>query len=173
MKCPRTGDDLTVVKVGKIAIEISEKCGGVFFDNRELEAFDEQHEKRGKVLVDHLKQFTPPKLNLSERISCPKCESVVMARNYYSPRNQVEIDECPGCGGIWLDYGELEKLRRLFPTQQERQLAGQEFEQDFINSPTYKLYIKKLEDKEQLAERISRRRTQSSLISSFLAIFDN
>jgi Zn-finger nucleic acid-binding protein len=24
--------------------------------------------------------------------------------------DEVEIDECSGCGGIWLDKGELEKL---------------------------------------------------------------
>lgn len=27
-----------------------------------------------------------------------------------SERNNIEIDYCPECRGIWLDYGELEKL---------------------------------------------------------------
>lgn len=27
-----------------------------------------------------------------------------------SERNNIEIDYCPECRGIWLDYGELEKI---------------------------------------------------------------
>jgi Zn-finger nucleic acid-binding protein len=40
MKCPRTGGDLTTIKVGGISVEVSNECGGVFFDNFELDNFD-------------------------------------------------------------------------------------------------------------------------------------
>ena len=29
----------------------------------------------------------------------------------FSAKRRVEVDECPGCGGCWLDAGELEKIR--------------------------------------------------------------
>jgi Zn-finger nucleic acid-binding protein len=37
---------------------------------------------------------------------CPKCASEM--RNY--ERNQVHVDQCTGCGGLFLDRGELESL---------------------------------------------------------------
>jgi Uncharacterized protein conserved in bacteria len=39
-------------------------------------------------------------------MKCPNCnETLLMA-----VRNQVEIDYCPKCRGIWLDRGELDKI---------------------------------------------------------------
>ena len=39
-------------------------------------------------------------------LTCPKCGSAM--RNY--ERNQVHVDQCTGCGGLFLDRGELEAL---------------------------------------------------------------
>ena len=170
MKCPRTGENLKVVKVGGIEVEISEACGGVFFDNFELEKFDEKSEKRGEVLVEHLKNFPPPALDQNERIKCPKCTDVVMARHFYSPLKQIEVDRCPGCGGFWFDFGELDKLRNLFPDQKDREKLSKEFENEMLNSTMYKVYDKKLNDKQasiDSARKLSRVNKLSSLI------FDN
>jgi Zn-finger nucleic acid-binding protein len=110
MKCPRTGTQLKTIKVGGIEIEISESCGGAFFDNSELDKFKDPKSVRGSALVKHLRKFSSISLNEKERIKCPKCENVVMMRRYFSPLKVLEIDECPGCAGIWLDTGELSKL---------------------------------------------------------------
>jgi uncharacterized C2H2 Zn-finger protein len=40
---------------------------------------------------------------------CPRCGSDLKEQH----AEQVKIDECPECGGIWLDKGELEQLRRV------------------------------------------------------------
>ena len=37
---------------------------------------------------------------------CPSCQNTLRERQ----RNDVMLDICPGCGGVWLDRGELEKL---------------------------------------------------------------
>jgi hypothetical protein len=37
---------------------------------------------------------------------CPKCGAALQEVPYRS----VKVDECPDCGGIWLDKGELEVL---------------------------------------------------------------
>ena len=37
---------------------------------------------------------------------CPKCGQSLSARNV----DDVDIDECAACGGIWLDKGELEQI---------------------------------------------------------------
>ena len=39
-------------------------------------------------------------------MKCPHCsETLVMA-----DRQGIEIDYCPGCRGVWLDRGELDKI---------------------------------------------------------------
>ncbi|MFS1424092.1 zf-TFIIB domain-containing protein [Shewanella sp. 10N.286.48.B5] len=156
MKCPRTESNLKQIKVGGIAVDISQACGGVFFDNHELAHFDEQHEKRGTVLIDHLAQFSPPALDYSKRINCPKCTDIVMARQFYSPKHQIEIDICPGCGGIWFDYGELAKLRGLFPHQSDREQAGKDFEKNMLEDPMYQAYFTQIEQKQSLAKKLNR-----------------
>ncbi len=39
-------------------------------------------------------------------MKCPNCNETLLM----SVRNQVEIDYCPSCRGIWLDRGELDKI---------------------------------------------------------------
>lgn len=43
---------------------------------------------------------------MTESLTCPKCGSEM--RSY--ERNQVVVDQCNGCGGLFLDRGELERL---------------------------------------------------------------
>ncbi|RII18651.1 hypothetical protein DSC45_08530 [Streptomyces sp. YIM 130001] len=42
-------------------------------------------------------------------MQCPKCRAPMQTYN----RNGVQIEQCGGCRGIFLDYGELEALTRL------------------------------------------------------------
>ncbi|MBB2147655.1 TFIIB-type zinc ribbon-containing protein [Pedobacter gandavensis] len=39
-------------------------------------------------------------------MNCPNCQETLLM----TVRNNVEIDYCPKCRGIWLDRGELDKL---------------------------------------------------------------
>jgi len=41
-----------------------------------------------------------------DTLTCPKCGSPM--RSY--ERNRVHVDQCTGCGGLFLDRGELEAL---------------------------------------------------------------
>ncbi|ATL26351.1 zf-TFIIB domain-containing protein [Streptomyces formicae] len=50
-------------------------------------------------------------------MQCPKCHAPMHTYN----RNGVQIEQCNGCRGIFLDYGELESLTRL-----EAQWGGQQ-----------------------------------------------
>ncbi|WP_329132495.1 TFIIB-type zinc ribbon-containing protein [Streptomyces sp. NBC_00670] len=42
-------------------------------------------------------------------MQCPKCHAPMHTYN----RNGIQIEQCSGCRGIFLDYGELESLTRL------------------------------------------------------------
>ncbi|MCK9921905.1 zf-TFIIB domain-containing protein [Frankia sp. AgPm24] len=46
---------------------------------------------------------------MSYTLQCPKCHAAMRTYN----RNGVQIEQCDGCRGIFLDYGELEALTRL------------------------------------------------------------
>ena len=39
-------------------------------------------------------------------MNCPRCNSELKVENYKG----IEVDRCPQCQGIWLDYGELDQL---------------------------------------------------------------
>lgn len=42
-------------------------------------------------------------------LRCPHCDVDLVERE----QDQVKIDMCPQCQGVWLDSGELEQLRRV------------------------------------------------------------
>jgi len=117
------------VEINKVKVDISEGCGGVWFDNLEFEKFDEAHENAGDKLVDLMASFAKGKgpVDLDKRINCPRCADTVLMRHFESPLRKIQIDQCPGCGGIWLDAGELKDFRKLFPTEADRKKAGDEF----------------------------------------------
>jgi hypothetical protein len=40
-------------------------------------------------------------------MNCPKC-STVLTKKYY--KGMLEVDYCPACRGMWLDFNELDRL---------------------------------------------------------------
>ncbi|HEY3359777.1 MAG TPA: zf-TFIIB domain-containing protein [Polyangia bacterium] len=46
---------------------------------------------------------------MSEMLCCVKCTSILDK----SMIGDIEVDLCPKCGGLWLDYGEVAKLAVL------------------------------------------------------------
>ena len=126
MKCPRCSNELTEVTAGTTVVEVCKNgCGGLFFDNFELERFDEQHENAEDLL--NMKPTEGVNINTEERIKCPKCADITMMRHFFSMKKEVELDECPSCGGVWLDNGELENLRSQFKTESERHQATDKY----------------------------------------------
>jgi Zn-finger nucleic acid-binding protein len=58
-------------------------------------------------------------------LCCLKCTSVLDKTRI----DDVEVDHCPACGGLWLDHGEIERLSRKMGGDIERLrrlLAGQQ-----------------------------------------------
>lgn len=138
MKCPRTGKELKPVIVDGIEIDLSMGCGGAWFDQFELDKFDEVHESAGKILIEHMQTYHKPLTDPDSRLNCPIDTDVVMMRRFYSGKLQIEIDECPQCGGIWLDAEELSGIRNLFPTQAHLTNANKLFVEEVMASPEVK-----------------------------------
>jgi Zn-finger nucleic acid-binding protein len=122
MKCPVCENNLTPVQAGSVTVDVClGGCGGIWFDNFELQKLDEPQEMAGQMLVN-LKKRPDLEIDYSQRRKCPRCH-VVMMRHFFSPRRRVEVDECPSCGGYWLDAGELALIREEHQSEQERKLA--------------------------------------------------
>jgi Zn-finger nucleic acid-binding protein len=110
--CPRCTVPLSHLRIGGIDTDVCEQCGGVWLDRLELARLEDPGNTFGDALVAHLNQFPPALIDHSRRLHCPRHRSVVMLRRAYSPANPTHIDECPECGGVWLDTDELAAIRR-------------------------------------------------------------
>jgi Zn-finger nucleic acid-binding protein len=47
----------------------------------------------------------------SRKRACPRCLEIKLQRHFFSAKRKVEVDQCPNCGGYWLDAGELAAIR--------------------------------------------------------------
>jgi hypothetical protein len=111
MKCPACFNELTEIQVGSLAVDVCQGgCGGIWFDAFELQKVDEQDEAAGEPLlnVPHDERLV---LDRSRKRECPRCSGVKLHRHYFSAKRRVEVDQCPNCGGYWLDAGELAMIR--------------------------------------------------------------
>ena len=127
MKCPACGNMLQEVTVEDVTVDVCKGgCGGIWFDQFELKKFDEPHESAGQALLD-VERDQSITVDRTKRLNCPKCDDIVMMRHFFSVKKDVEVDECPGCGGFWLDAGELGTIRSLFETEEERHKAADEY----------------------------------------------
>lgn len=110
MKCPVCAKKLTETKAGKVLLDICQGgCGGVWFDAKELDQINAQQRKTGGNL--HITRAEAIPVDDSVPRHCPVCTKTKLVRRLFSLGTGVEMDCCPKCQGIWLDYGELESIQ--------------------------------------------------------------
>jgi acetyl-CoA carboxylase beta subunit len=77
---------------------------------KEEQYFAEQELKKRKVLREKLsrerEESKKEHLKDTHWMKCPKCGHDLEEKTY----EDVMIDECDNCKGVWLDHGELELL---------------------------------------------------------------
>mgnify|MGYP006283352183 CR=1 FL=1 len=130
MECTACGKTLTERTVDEITVDVCENgCGGIWFDNYELEKVDEKHEAAGEALLD-IARDPAVTVDYTAVRYCPKCPDVRMVKHFVSVKKEIEIDECPACGGIWLDSGELAGIRNQFETDEQRKQAAEKLFDD-------------------------------------------
>ena len=136
--CPVCLQPLTPLAVGKTVVDVCHgSCGGVWCDHFELQKLDEHHEGEGK-LIAHIERHPEITRDPSVRLKCPRCRDVVLRQHFFSVKQKVEVDSCPGCGGYWLDHGELAMIRSEFATTAAREAATAKFLEDLDNQHTNK-----------------------------------
>lgn len=157
LTCPACGKTMEKVYIPSQGINLdicTEGCGGIYFDNREFDKFDEKHEDISEILRKlEGKTFAPADETVT-RI-CPNC-GAKMVKNHSSIQQSIEVDDCYTCGGKFLDNSELVKIRAEYESNAERdedilryvykQIGGELARQDekYANISTRKTFVRSL-----------------------------
>ena len=124
INCPACGKPMEKVFIPSEGINIdicTNGCGGIFFDNREFDKFNEQFEDITPI-IQKLQNKTFAPVDDTTTRTCPVCH-MKMVHNKTKINGSITIDDCYGCGGKFLDFGELEKIRAEFATDSDRSEA--------------------------------------------------
>ena len=84
-----------------IIIDVCPKCHGVWLDKGELAKI-----LKDRKLTDYLTKHIGTKSK--SPMVCPKCGNTMDIEK----AEDIEVDVCLLCGGVWLDEGELEDLQK-------------------------------------------------------------
>ncbi len=127
MLCLVCGETLTGIKVNGVAAAVCDGgCGGIWFNR-----FNDST----RVAAEHLSDAQPDiclGADSARELYCPVCYDVVLLPHSWSLTEQVNVNTCPQCGGFWLYWGELEKLRSLCEAEWQRQAVNiEEFRTQF------------------------------------------
>jgi hypothetical protein len=115
------------MQAGPITVDVCKAgCGGVWFDRFELKKVDERHEAAGEPIL-RVERNPATSVDLNKRRLCPSCGQIPMMRHFASVKRRITLDECPKCGGTWLDAGELTAIRDEFTSEEERTRAAEEY----------------------------------------------
>jgi Zn-finger nucleic acid-binding protein len=145
--CPACGNPLTSETLGGLQVDVCDGgCGGIWFDHYELQKVDEPSESAGEALL-HVARNAAARPNVGARYACPHCnDGTVMMRHFESVKRQVTMDECPQCGGVWLDAGELATIRSEFPSEAARHAAADAYFSDLFDGELKAEHAKTMAD---------------------------
>ncbi len=121
INCPACGKPMKKIYMPEQGVNLDvcvDGCGGIYFDNREFSKFDEPHEDI-TPLTEILKGKEFEKVDEGITRVCPVC-GADMVKNYSGANKETVVDECYHCGGKFLDYKELDKIRSEYNTEAER-----------------------------------------------------
>jgi uncharacterized protein len=108
MKCPACKGPLRQKGAGTLTLDVCYGgCGGIWFDHTELERVD----ARAATTLHTVWRDPSRDVVLTEPRLCPRCPNQVLERRWFSEARKVEIDQCPQCGGLWLDEGEFTRIQ--------------------------------------------------------------
>ena len=147
MVCPRCGRDMRAQSFGTVEVDVCvSRCGGTWFDAKELGKLDEPEEGIGEALDAALAR--PAGERRTSPLRCTKCDAAMRAHGYQHVPGAL-VDECYACGGFFLDAGELRAIRDWIGEQRQKK---QDVEVLLARDPVYQA--------ERAAMEVERKRTQ-------------
>ena len=110
MECPACQRPLRRFKAGTVTLDGCDGgCGGIWFDQSELARVNREHPDPDAKIAE-LARDPDIRVHDDDLRQCSKCK-ITLEKKLYDLGSGVIMDVCPKCKGIWLDHGELEKIR--------------------------------------------------------------
>jgi membrane associated rhomboid family serine protease len=110
LRCPVDGNDLERVAFQGIEVDLCKKCGGIWFDQGELDdVMREAMAQPQSVARLDPQAGAPIKQTPHREPTCPRCQKA-MVPEIFGRVSNIELDRCPQCSGQWADGGELSAL---------------------------------------------------------------
>ncbi len=108
MLCPKCASPTERVEHAGVIVDRCSRCRGLWFDRGERERL---LESVGAEQLDDGTDALGRRWNPITNVQCPRCR--VRTVSLVDPRHpEVGFEQCPDCGGSFLDAGEFRKLRR-------------------------------------------------------------
>ena len=90
-------------------------------ENKPSRNEEEYFARENAELIQRMRaQRDTERAGMTATVACPRDGSALAERVYH----HVRIDECPTCGGVWLDKGELQILERVDETSRRSFIGG-------------------------------------------------
>ncbi|RMG17051.1 MAG: hypothetical protein D6731_04755 [Planctomycetota bacterium] len=118
MDCAACHGSMEEVEVDGVTIDRCTACGGVWLDDGEAEELAQAaSEDENPLLAQKLRVLREWKVAEAEPAPvvdrrCPRCDEA-MQRVHYKGTPGLLVERCPRHCGLYLDKGELEKVRLL------------------------------------------------------------
>ena len=118
MNCPKCVGKLQKETMEGIEVDSCFTCEGIWFDAGELEEVLKRDAKDFELIDVGKEEFDGTEMaSLARELDakagkCPKCEDeTLLIRQEYKGKHEINVDVCPRGHGLWLDGGEIKKLR--------------------------------------------------------------
>ncbi len=101
--CPRCEVPLEVRQTRGVEVDVCGRCGGLHLDASEFDSLVAQrfHDKKLESTFAFVAEPT------DDPLTCPGCSAGMHVVEF---DDDVELDRCPDCGGIWVDGSERSKV---------------------------------------------------------------
>lgn len=108
--CPRCGVALECQKKNEVEIDACPRCKGLWLDRGEFNVITAESTvyREEQLSNEYSRPILPEKIAY---VPCVRCGKLMIRKNF-GRISGVVIDEC-GSHGVWLDNGELEKIRHF------------------------------------------------------------
>jgi Zn-finger nucleic acid-binding protein len=115
--CPECNINLKEKSLDNCTVDYCSSCSGYFFDAKELQKASTN--KRSQQIIN---ATSPKQSHVEKRIrNCPNCQFKMSIKK----KEDIEIDRCLSCAGVWLDGGEFQKISEIITAEidQKNKLA--------------------------------------------------
>lgn len=123
--CPQCGqllaDEQRSVGDGTVVVDVCPAGDGVFLDESEVEQLTRGRELH-PLLLDELSEDVG-----APRQECPHCNEIMGSEALELQEENIELDVCTVCHGVWLSRDQLSTLESMVadrPPMDEEEMAG-------------------------------------------------